>query len=207
MIRTCVLIIAAMTAFAVSARAAPNPSDPEKKWRFEGKAGVVEVKLTSYNNHGITVSSLEIYAPDGTPRSVTEEAQFLATVLDDFPKVGVNIHSLDQISFRFSEPEAIKKVAIDAASSKQWRGALKTNRASVINPLVTSFLNESHAYQEWDSVFKKYGLTIRVAGVEEVIVEPFSKLGISCPAATDCSNLSVPGDAFVQMDIKPNGIH
>jgi hypothetical protein len=60
-----------------------------------------------------------------------------------------------------------------AASSGQWRGALRATRISVVYPLVTSFLNNSGAYEEWDRVFKQHGLALKLAGVEEVIMEPF----------------------------------
>jgi hypothetical protein len=178
--------------------------ETQKTWRFQGKAGVVEIKLTRFvDPDGTKPTSLHIYSPNGGPRSVTEEAEFLAKVLDDLPSTGVDAQSLDWISFRFNEPEAVRKVAAYAASSKQWRGALKTKSVSVAYPLVTSFLNESGAYKEWDRVFRSHGLTLKVAGVEEVIMEPFSQAGASCPQATDCSNLLVPKDALVQINVVP----
>lgn len=198
-------LLAAVAALAALLTASRNEPEAERTWRFQGKEGIVEVRLTLYasNNETKKIASLQIYSPDGVPRSVPEEAGFIATVLDNLPSVGVNLQSLDSISFRFSEPEAVKRVAAYAAPSKEWREALRTKRVSKIYPLVTSFLNKSHAYQEWDSVFKEHGLTIRAVGVEEVLVEPFSKAGVSCPTGMDCTNLLVPRDALVQMNITP----
>jgi hypothetical protein len=197
-------IFAATSLFAQGAPALSNTPEFQKTWKFDGKEGAVEVKLTRYaNDNGAKATSLQIYSSvDATPRSVPEEAEFLASVLDDLPKAGIDIRSLDWISVRCNEPEAIKRVAASAASSRQWRDALKTGQVSVIYPVVTSFLRESHAYQEWETVFRKHGLTLRVAGVEEVLVEPFSKAGINCPSAADCNGLQVPRDAFVEMSIK-----
>jgi len=200
----CILLSLA-AAFAVSTSAFCTEPELQKTWRFRGREGGVEIKLTRFvHGDGTKVTSLEIYSPDAAPRDVEEEGKFFASVLDDLSKAGFNLKSLDSILSRFNEPDAVKRVAVYAASSKQWRGALKTYQPSVYYPLVTSFLNESHAYQEWDSVFKSHGLALKVAGVEEVLVEPFSKVGASCPVAADCSNLLVPSDAFVQMNIMPS---
>jgi hypothetical protein len=196
------LIISAI--FGASFGALADEPEIQKTWKFQGKQGAVEIELTRFaDSDGKKATSLHIYSPNGGPRSVTEEAEFLAKVLDDLPSTGVNAQSLDWISLRFNEPEAVRKVAVYAASSKQWRGALKTKSVSVAYPLVTSFLNESGAYKEWDRVFRSHGLTLKVAGVEEVIMEPFSQTGASCPQATDCSNLLVPKDALVQINVVP----
>ena len=196
------LIISAI--FGASFGALADEPEIHKTWKFQGKRGAVEIELTRFvNSDGKKATSLHISSVNGGPRSVMEEAEFLAKVLDDLPSTGINAQSLDWISFRFNEPEAVSKVAAYAASSKQWRGALKTKSVSVAYPLVASFLNESDAYKEWDRVFRSHGLTLKVAGVEEVIMEPFSQAGASCPQATDCSNLLVPKDALVQMNIEP----
>ncbi len=196
------LIILAI--FGASFGALADEPEIQKTWKFQGKQSAVEIELTRFaNSDGKRATSLHIYSPNGGPRSVTEEAEFLAKVLDDLPSIGVNAQSLDWISLRFNEPEAVRKVAACAASSKQWREASKTKSVSVAYPLVTSFLNESGAYKEWDRVFRSHGLTLKVAGVEEVIMEPFSQAGASCPKATDCSNLLVPKDALVQINVVP----
>jgi hypothetical protein len=178
--------------------------ETQKTWTFQGRDGAVEIKLTRFvDKDGTTPTSLHIYSPDGKPRLVAEEAGFLAQVLDDLPKAGISVESLNWISFRFDESDAVSKVAVYAASSKQWRESLKTKNVSVVYPLVTSFLNASGAYAAWDRVFKQHGLTLKVAGVEEVIMEPFSRARASCPAGVDCKNLIVPRDALVQMNVSP----
>lgn len=55
-----------------------------------------------------TATSLHVYSPDGAPRSVTQEAGFLRTALDDLPKAGISVQSLDWISFRCNESEAVR---------------------------------------------------------------------------------------------------
>jgi hypothetical protein len=175
-----------------------------KTWSFQGKEGTVNIRLTrSVDTAGKTATVLHIYSPEGAPRSVAEEAGFLAKVLDDLPNAGIGHQSLDWISFRFNESEAVSKVATYAASSKRWRESLKAKNPSIVYPLVTSFLNSSRAYEDWDRVFEQHGLTLKVAGVEEVIMGPFSQTRASCPAGAVCTNLLVPKDALVQMNVDP----
>jgi hypothetical protein len=166
--------------------------------------GEVQIRASQDNGSGGTKTCvLQIYSPGGANRSAVEEAEFLSAVLNDLPKTGVSVQSIDGISFRFNEPEAVATVAAYAASSKQWREALRTKNISVVYTLVTSFINDSGAYREWDRVFKEHGLALRVAGVEEVIMEPFSQVHMSCPAGAVCKNLMVPKDALVQMNVSP----
>ena len=173
-------------------------------WRFQGKAGPVEIKLDRVmETTGAKTTTLHIYSPDSSPRSVIEEAGFLATVLKDLPKAGVTAESLDWISFRLSESEAVSRLAKRVASSRRWREALWTKKVSVVYPLVASLLNNSGAYKEWDQVFEQRGLALKVSGVEEVIMEPFSQVGLSCPTGANCKGLIVPKDALVQMNVEP----
>jgi hypothetical protein len=201
--RMCILLVLAAI-YGTTFRALAQEPEALKTWRFQGKAGAVEMKLTRVvEKAGAKTTTLNIYSPDSSPRSVAEEAEFLATVLEDLPKVGVSAESLAWISFRFNESEAVRRVANYAASSGQWRAALKTKKASTVYPLVTLFLNSSGAYKEWDRVFEQHGLALKVVGVEEVIMEPFPEAGSNCPGSADCSDLLVPKDALVQMNVDP----
>lgn len=192
------------TILAIALQAGADEPELQKTWKFLGKRGPVEIKFTRFaQSHGREATSLSIYSPTGAPRSVAEESGFLSEVLDELPKMGISTGSLNWISLRFNEQDAVDKVAAYAASSKQWEKALKTKNDSVIYALVTLFLSESGAYKEWDSVFRSHGLGLRVAGVEEVLMEPFSKTGAACPPAASCSNLFVPADALVQLNIVP----
>lgn len=78
---------------------------------------------------------------------------------------------------------------------------MKTHSNSIVYLLVTSFLNDCGAYEEWDHVFRLHGLTLKVAVVEKVIVEPFSRTHTNCPVGADCKNLLVPIDALIQMNV------
>lgn len=199
--RGCALLVLAAicgTAFRIIA----EDIKMEKTWSFQGSEGVVEIKLIRFaDKKGPT--SLHIYSTDGMPRSAAEEAGFLTSVLDSLPKEGVSALSLDFVSLRLQEKDAISRVATYAALSKSWRDALKTKNLSVVYSLVTSFLNDSGAYKEWDSVFRLRGLTLRVAGVEEVIMEPFSQTQTKCPLSANCKNLLVPSDALIQINLTP----
>jgi hypothetical protein len=175
-----------------------------KSWNFQGNSGTIVMELTrAVGSGGRTATVLHIYSPDGGPRSTSEEARFLTEVLSDIEKMHIDVKSLDWMSFRLAEPEAIAKVASYAASSRNWRQGVATKRPATYYPLVASMLNESGAYKEWENVFRRYNLSIRVAGVEEVILEPFSKTQGKCPPTTNCASLRVPGDALVQMDVVP----
>jgi hypothetical protein len=179
-----------------------------KTWSFQGKEGTVNMRLTrAVGSNGKTATVLHIYSPGGTIRSTPEEAKFLAEVLSDFQKMHIDVQSLDWMSFRLSEPEAIARLASFAASSRRWRKAVATNRAATYYPLVAPLLNESDAYKEWEQVFQQYNLALNVAGVEEVILEPFSKTQGTCRPTTTCGNLRVPTDALVQMNVTPIARH
>ncbi len=196
------ILLILLATLGASLKSIADDPQMQKVWKFQGKEGAVEIELTQFlDQDGTRATSLHIYSPDGAPRSVAEETGFLATVLDDLPKTGITVQSLNWISFRFNESEAVRRVAAYAASSKQWKSALKTKNISVVYPLVTSFLNDSGAYNEWYRIFRKHGLTLKIVGVEEVIMEPFSQTGASCPRSADCKNLIVPKDALVQMNI------
>jgi hypothetical protein len=80
---------------------------------------------------------------------------------------------------------------------------LKTKSVPIVYGVVTSFLNDCGPYDEWKRVFYQYGLIPRVAGVEEVIMAPFSKTNGTCPQGQDCGGVSVPVDALVQMNLAP----
>ena len=181
-----------------------NAEEPEftKTWKFQGQGGEVEITLTRFA-HGdhIGPTSLSIGSYSGQPQSLAEEAGFLNRVLDDSPKFGVNLKSLDSISCRFNLPEAVDRVAIYAASSAQWRGALNTTNPARAYPLVASFMNASGAFREWESVFRQHGLKLEVVGVEKVFFELFSKTGAPCPSHSNCRNLRIPTDALVQLNI------
>lgn len=178
-------------------------SEIKKAWSFQGEHGPVEIQLTRFTqDKGAVATSLHVFSPDGSPRSVIEEAGFLGTVLDGLPKEGIDVQSLDWIGLRFNETEAVDRVASCAAASKQWRPALRTGRTAVVYKLVTSFLNGCGAYEEWNRVFEAHGLSLKVAGVEEVMIEPFSKTTATCPPEADCKRPKVPTDALVQINIE-----
>lgn len=199
--QTCTLLTLSVILGAALQSVAEEPQT-RKTWRFHGQEGEVEIELTRFvNRDGTTPTSLHIYSPNGMPRSVTEEAGFLATVLNELPSTGISVQSLDWISFRSNEPEAVSKVATCAAASKLWRESLTTKNASVLYPLVTSCLITSGAYDEWDRVFRGYGLTLKAVGVENVIMESFSRLHATCPAGARCKTLRVPADALAQMNV------
>jgi hypothetical protein len=176
----------------------------QKTWKFQGKDGDVEITLVPFDGtSGTRTASLDISSSSAASRSVVEEAGFLATVLDSLPKQGIDVQSLTSINFRLDEPEARSRVANYAALSKSWRPALRKGGNAIIYPLVTSFLNDSGAYREWDPIFRSHGLILKVVGVEKVIMEPFDRATTRCPADADCKNLLVPSDVLVQMNVYP----
>jgi hypothetical protein len=193
------LVLAAFC--GISSAACAQSGEMTKRWSFQGKNATVEIELTQFP-HGEGPTSLQIFSQSESPRSVAEEAEFLATVLDSLPKMGTNAQSLDFVILRLNESEAIDRVASCAAASKQWRPALRAGSTAATYKLVTAFLNDCRAYREWDRIFAAHGLTLKVAGVEKVILEPFSKTAASCPPGAECTRLRVPTDALVQINIE-----
>jgi len=81
-------VLLLIAAFSLQTLAPSRES--ETVWRFKGRDGAIEIKLTrSTNQYGKETGVLEIYSPDGTPRSAGEEAVFLKGVLDELPEKGL----------------------------------------------------------------------------------------------------------------------
>lgn len=180
--------------------------EPEsrKSWQFHGKSGDVEITLiSSPGSNGTRVASLHISSGAGVSRSVSEESKFLEEVLNALPKQGLDAHSLTMIGLRLNEKEARMRLAGSASKSPAWRSSVRTKNVAKVYPLIVSFLNASGAYKEWSDVFSKYGLALKVVGVEEVEMEGFSKLGMKCPSGANCTGLLVPSDALLQINVVP----
>ena len=194
--------------FLVAAFHSPaQTSEMKHSWEFQGRYSKVEIELlTSVQKNAVTTLSMDISSSSSNrvvSRSSVEEAKFISSVLEDMTARGMNIHSITSVNVRLNEIEALSRVADCAAQSAQWRDAVKKRNLAKVYDLLTLFLSECHAYKEWDEVFERFGLTLRVAGVEEAIMEPFDRLGIPCPKGGDCKNLIVPRDASVQINVFP----
>jgi hypothetical protein len=188
----------------VSFNAVAQSDSSKKEWTFPSPHGILHVSAASFpSGTGTRVTRLEITPAIRGSWTVAEEAAALDSVLADLPKNGFELRSLASISFRLNERDAISRLATHAALSKTWRGGLRTRIPAKFYPLVVRFLNESDAYKAWNDVFAKRALKLQAVSVEEVAIEPFSKSGASCPPTANCVRLSVPSDAFVQINILP----
>jgi hypothetical protein len=194
--------------FGASDTAALCQPPQEKTWHFNTQHGVIEIRYSAFRaDNGSIFSSLGISSGPGTSSTVAEEARFLVTVLDELHKNGSD-STLSFIQLRLLEPDAIRKVAVDAARSSAWRLALHSRGGpGVYYPLVTKFLNSSGAYRELDDAFRAKGFRLKAAGVEKVGMEPFSHTGARCPERANCAFLQVPNDALVQINILPLDRH
>lgn len=202
-----VLVLIAFALVVTNAHSSLLAQDAKamKTWTFHGRSGDTAIEATSWpNTDGTTRTTLSISSGYGVSRSVTEEANFLAVVLDDLPKEGLSDRYVTVIQLRLNESEARRRVAEYAAQSPTWRSSLKTRNLANVYSLVVSFMNASGAYAEWSEVFGRHGLKLKVVGVEEVMLEYFSKLDAECPAGANCRNLLVPSDALVQINVNPS---
>lgn len=181
----------------------------QKIWTFKGHDSTLNISVESFPKQGGGfLRSLSIYLDTPGTWTVAEEAASIDSVLDELSKQGLNTNSLSTIHLRLKEPDARRRLAEYAAKSDSWRNeyqsAVKSrNLPRFFYPVVTSALNVSGAYREWDAVFGKRNLTIIVAGVEKVGFEPFRESGAQCPAGLKCDHLRVPNDAMVQINIEP----
>jgi hypothetical protein len=181
----------------------------EKVWTFKGHDGALNISVESFPKQGGgSLRSLEMYSDTPGRWTVAEEAASIDAVLDDLSKQGTDLRSLTAIHLRLSEIDARMRLAEYAAKSDIWRSeyqsAVKSrNLPRFFYPVVTSSLNASGAYREWDDVFGKRNLAIKVVGVEKVFFEPFRESGAQCPAGLKCDRLRVPHDAMVQINIEP----
>ena len=178
-------------------------AEVKKEWTFKGENGDLQVSATSFpRDSGGRSTTIEIWASIGGSWTVAQEAAALDSVLSELPKAGFDTRSLSIILLRLNERDAISRLAAYAAESNIWRSELKTRSPAKYYPLIASFLNASGAYREWNDVFAKRGFALRVAGVEKVGVEAFSKSGAKCPTGTSCENLLVPNDALIQINVE-----
>ncbi len=175
----------------------------EKKWTFKGNSGAIDIVVTQFLHNGVKTASLVVYSPDQGPRSISEEARFLSLVLDELPQDGVDLNALGWLSTRLDETDAPLRLAERAAQSSQWRSVTRSGNVPVLYSAVTTMLNDSYVFAEWDAVFRRHGLRLKVAGVEKVGVEPFSKTGAPCPRKVSCDHLRVPSMAEIQINISP----
>jgi hypothetical protein len=178
-------------------------SELKREWSFKGQNGTAQVSATSFRHGGEPMfTALAIFPTVGVV-TVQEEANDLDAVLTELAKGGFGMGSLSTLQFQLRETLARNRLAEFAAQSDAWRAALKTRRVARVYPVVTAFLNASGAYKEWVDVFRRHGLSLKVVGVEEVIMEKFSHSGANCPPGVDCRSLLVPSAALVQMNIGP----
>jgi hypothetical protein len=175
-----------------------------KSWKFGGKNGDLQITARSFTTDSKErVTRLEISPTVRDSWTLEAEAASLEEVLNDFTNAGFDIMRLESISLRLNEKSAQSCIAIYAAESHSWRAALKTRSVGKVYPLIVAYLNECHAYAEFDRVLREKGLRLKVVGVEEVIMAPFSQLGAKCPANRSCAGLLIPTDALVQLNVEP----
>jgi hypothetical protein len=182
-----------------------QPAPTANRWSFHGKSGTTEIELReSTQDDGTRVRSLGIWSDDGSKRLASEEAGFIASVLDDLANRGIQAKDISFIQLRANEPDVVAAVAPFAARSQRWRSAMKAQDTPQIYALVVEYLNNSRAFYAWRDVLRQRGARLKVEGVEKVIYEPYFSAGVGCPPSADCHDLEVPADALVQMNIYPN---
>jgi hypothetical protein len=180
--------------------------ESRRTWTFEGNPGEIRISLvTAPREPNGTSRILEISPQNGALFTVADETSYLREVLDELSKQNGEAARIDRISIRLREPDVIRKIAQLAASSPKWRTAVKLKDEAYVGSMVTRFLNEGDAYSDWNDAFRPANVRLTVAGVEELLMQPFVKTGAKCPSPEGCKDLLVPADALVQINVDPAG--
>jgi len=75
-----------------------------------------------------------------------------------------------------TQPGLPLRLALLAKRSPQWDSHLGRPKQGPLDRLVVQLANESTLFEEWQQLFHRFGLRIRVSGVESVSVAEAGKL-------------------------------
>jgi len=139
------IVIAILTAFlciysSTGISRAELQWEQKKVWAFQADPGVVKLVL-HVRPDGVQLSTLDILYERGAQPSVSDEAKFLSTALQQFGEIGVDQHSLAAISMRgIAEPDVRRRIAVAALHSRAWhsRGKIIGGAERVVQDLMNS---------------------------------------------------------------------
>jgi hypothetical protein len=150
----------------------------QRDWKFPGSVTVRLVSNPSTED-GTAVYTLQIIAGKTAP-SVAEEAAFLKAVTAAMQAEGMPPDRIAAINLELREPGAGRQLSMAAYKSKAWRGAKPSDSGLIVAKL----LNSIRAYDAFNQLFGRYGLTVEVAHAEYISTIRPEEIGL-----------------------KPNGVH
>ena len=168
-----------------------------KAWTFPSQGGLVTMRLTSTLStiDGRDSYTLQIIWKDTTP-NVTDEASYLRNVIEDMEKSGLSPRRIVAIDLEAREPDVSAHLARVAYMSPEWANSDPSNDALIVAKL----LNSIDAYEPFNEIFRRYGLTGTVAGAWYISVAPSKQLGPG-PRA---NRVDVPTGATIEFVLNPS---
>ena len=95
-----------------------------------------------------------------------------------------------------SSPEMSVRLAMLASRSPDWNMSNGRVKSGTINGFIARLANDGQLYREWDDLFRPFGRTVRVSGVENVSVSRASDL----PKFTELARQGLKGNTWVPHD-------
>jgi hypothetical protein len=193
----CVLMIAAAGVEARIQTSEPPPGF-SREWHFDkGPSELrISVSLPPQDPNSLLVGIGLVKTGTWT---VADERTALESVSHDLQETGHGGANLGGIALRLNEPDAIRKIATEAARSARWRKTLQRKNQAETYAMTGKLIDASSAYSDWNKIFGPAGHTLKVASVEEVILVKFEESGAVCPIDVDCRNLLVPLSALIEL--------
>jgi len=170
-----------------------HPTD-KRTWEFPSSNGRVVAHLTSTPS---TVDRRDVYSLQitckGSCPDVVEEAGFLTTVTHDMETAGLAPGRVVAIRLDLREPDVSKRLSKAACDSQAWINAKPVDHGVI----VADMLNAIGAYDAFNPVFAKYGLSVKVSHAEYVSTMDPRKTGLCSTAAP-----RVPSSATLDLTLR-----
>ena len=147
----------------------------KRSWEFQSGEGSVVLEVTSVPS---TLDHQPVYSVQiirrGAAPPVTDEADFLRTVVANMDHEGMRPARISFIKLELGEPDVSHRLAAAALDSDAWRNAKPADHGRVIAQL----LNSVGAYEAFDTVLAPYGLSTNVNHAEYISTSTPEKLGL-----------------------------
>jgi hypothetical protein len=215
--RTCAMFILCFLGLGASISAQPvqlvpshavtiNSDAARMETTYRATEGSCSVSWTVYHskvNEGVIRHNSNCPWPFGA------QAELISAILGSALKdadVARTFHTLFVGAIQSSSEMSVR-LAILASRSPDWNTSNGQVKSGTINRFITRLANDGQLYREWDNLFRSFGRTVRVSGVENVSVSRAGDL----PKFTELArqglkrNSWVPHNALVWLAVSAPG--
>lgn len=176
-----------------------NPPGQVKEWRFPVRKGELLITLFAVPDVNETRNSISIttigIAAAPTP---DDEASDLRTVLGEMKSLGYPPTAIKSIHIGILDDQTLKQLQLAAANSREWRDCTHIETCSG-EAIILRLLGETGAYNELVLALNDYGLTAKLAYVEDLLAKecPDPRKNINGTEA----KLVLPIDALLELSV------